>query len=423
MYFRFLCSALVVSLLLPVACDASNDKRRRDDEDEGQDEKDTDDLVDALVTFIDECPPWSTYSKYEPASQNNSARVAIEANVQEQAANRALTLNQGALEACIAALASCRIDLRDTESPCARVFQGQRRSGEDCDSDQECVDGLVCLGDDLRCGVCGAPPSGGESCDKDPDPDVEVEGTCADGFVCDTSDTGSLVCRAALADGAACDPGTGRCHEGSYCNDLLEDPVCVSYSDPPKKAGDPCQSERGCGDIETGLTCQRSVCVEMEVAQRGEGCDPSTTNPLVWCIDQFTDNICDPSEDNALGGICKALPSAGRPCILGTCADTALCNEDGLCVALPRVDEPCIDYSCADGLICNDDVDPAVCTQPPTGGETCIAYQCDEDSTCNDDNLCEPLPQVGGACDFSCADDLICRDGTCVQFEDTLCAE
>jgi hypothetical protein len=200
------------------------------------------------------------------------------------------------------------------------VCTAQQPAGGPCLTDQECDNGLQCLGSH-----CVAPAALGAPCGSDVAP-------CAFGYIC--AGTGF----------PATQPGTCRSVEEVYS--LAVGQPCELFGEAQ------CQTALVCAldmlDFQAGMvsgTCAQRV-------SSGAACRVSLPNQCP------VSDYCATAE-GALEGACAPLPAMGSPC-----ADTALgelCGEGfaceaGICSPLAHLgescmtDEVCLSDRCGDGV-------------------------------------------------------------------------
>ncbi len=283
-------------------------------------------------------------------------------------------------------------------------------TGEKCNADGECKDGVAIELPNEACLQCGCDPATGVFCQA-----REAGTLCSDGDCCSTGDRCT-----------ACAPG---------------DPGCNEYGIQCLGEGDPCDDGNACTSDSCECTDGDPVCGNTQLAD-GTFCelDPNACNEQDTCqagqcvqgepLDLSDDNPC--TRDRCVKGeVVHELLNEGQ------CDDGEPCTTDdhcslGSCVGGPRVVcdlPPCASsVSCVDGTGCVPVWIPAgtVCDD----GDACTqGDQCAEDHTCmptqttdpDDGNQCtidscdrltgqvRHTPRVG-ACDDS---DLCTTDDTC----------
>jgi hypothetical protein len=274
-----------------------------------------------------------------------------------------------------------------------------RASGQPCEQDQDCDDGLWCNGDEYcsnsfcrsstrDCSIV-ADSCNDAGCDEDADqcaPAPVADGTgCDDGLYCTTDDE----CAGGVCTGQArdCSEAAAECVAG-VCDEAGR--ACVGQ---PIADGDLCDDGQYCSVNErcSGGTCGGGQPRDCTAAGGGcvdgicdENADQCTGDPLIAgtpCNDaQFctVNDSCD-----GLGsclGDARDCSGLSNQCNQGGCDDAA-----DQCVALPVNDGS----ACDDGLYC-------------TSGETCLAGNCaGSDRDCDDGDTCtlDACDEANDACD------------------------
>lgn len=246
----------------------------------------------------------------------------------------------------------CQEGLRCTDFGIVGVCALRSREGENCFSDGECADGLICNYEE---GQCAPGAKSGEACAY-ADPMNPIPGTelvrCADGLTCHPT---AFVCA-----GGFCSPGSpcfdtvsdSDCPESTFCvGNFFTQPSCQQ----PGLVGAPCSKPDDCGSNYCDPFDE--ICAELLPA--GGSC--------------FDNNEC--SSGFCSGGLCAPSYGVGQPCTSGF-------NEecfDGYCDAATTV---CTAYAaeggpCPNGTECDPEADlfcvDAVCLkQPFPNGTTCF---------------------------------------------------
>jgi hypothetical protein len=205
--------------------------------------------------------------------------------------------------------------------------------------------------------------------------------------------------------------------------------------------GDPCLSVGGVSLTNLGDTCKHDlvcgggVCVEWPDS-KGDIChDIGVCPPGLGCIDPDADGVltcetpadaggdCNPHDFaagcgpdlfcNPTSKSCAALPSAGSPCLAGTCASGNFCLLE-ICSVLPTAGQQCPQGVCADGLEC--DFTNNTCVALPGAGLPCSnGFGCAAGLVCGIAGTCEQPPA------FVCS---VPHDlGLCVYQSDGICDE
>ncbi len=292
--------------------------------------------------------------------------------------------NQDNMSACREAITGAQCKLLATgfvPEICQDVFEGNAQQGQECFTEVECQEGLICASAGRCPGLCEEP-------NGLPDDafDCGVAG-CLDGFFCDGS-----VCREVLSEGEGCPNDDDACEGDLFCGRDVDDPRLLCRA--PKAQGEACFTRSGC---QSGLSCQ---IVTTQTNERT--CEPARTE----------EGECFDKEECAEGLVCER--NAGR------------------CVS-PRVEgETCFEASdCGEGLYCwfeftPEDLQTGVCREDRKVGvgqdEPCnpLVDRCRLGLFCRaGDNIglgqCEVLPDVGEACaDFTRNLNEECRTGSCV---------
>lgn len=152
--------------------------------------------------------------------------------------------------------------------------QPLKQAGGVCFSDQECAQGLECLGD-----TCQAGPAEGAPC---------IDTECALPLYCEPA---SMTCKKLPREGEACDLDVGACALGLVCN--ANSKTCT----PPGGVGSPCSFDFFGGGCASGA----------------------------WCdIDVMT-----------FEGTCQATKANGNACSTDSECQSLYCSQDGTCVAEP----------------------------------------------------------------------------------------
>lgn len=176
------------------------------------------------------------------------------------------------------------------------------------------------------------------------------------------------------------------------------DTYCAAYHGDLSVGADctmPVENQPTWSDCASGLWCLAGVCqdpcgadgVHLGVGdacrnEMGESLGDCDAQPGLWC--DFETSAC------------IMLPGVGEPCYGSeVCGPGAVCDWSGpeaLCVAAPGEGEACT-YLCDAGFYCNgvDGVE-GTCVAWPSAGQPCVQGSCSEGNFCNETDTCELLP-------------------------------
>ena len=149
------------------------------------------------------------------------------------------------MAACIAELvdSQCDVDLEQLFSTCDSAFVGQVAQGEQCEYNQVCQDGQVCVFSDACPGQCAPAPAETEAC-------TQSTG-CSDDLICHNQ-----TCKPALSLGSSCDDDGVPCAAGLFCkaNLLSGSSSCDTLNTNPVGRGQTCDLNGG-PFCTSGLSC------------------------------------------------------------------------------------------------------------------------------------------------------------------------
>lgn len=323
-----------------------------DDDDDGGEEGEgeggdpAEALADAAIDYLNRCgigftDPDSFGAQAEPIlfeSLFGDIEEAFRAQLLAQFASDAVTIDAGAVAACIAAIdaAPCDDDDPGEIDACDQAITGTLAEGDACAFDTECSDGLSCFvaadaADD--CGSCEPESAEGESCvNRDCADDLD----CIDNICAPEQGGGG---QALFEVGDACDP------DGDECELFDTGLACV---------------DNGAGGNE---------CVPAVIVQVGETCDTGTRQR--YCENSASVSFC--VDDGTGVGECTDRPGPGEECLLTLLCDQtiAVCDQ-GTCEAGGAAGDGCDadnPFSCQVGLQCGDDATCApflTLDDPPT---------------------------------------------------------
>lgn len=304
----------------------------------------------------------------------------------DRACNSAL-INPGPVGRCTPSAMAVEADPCDPNE----MFRGKQAVGEECDGPWECADGLRCVDFGIA-GVCALRADEGENCFSDEECDEGLicnyeEGLCRPGALsgeaCAYADPMNPIPGTELvrcADGLTCDPvanvcAGGFCAPGSPCFDTFDDSDCPdSYycvgnfvtqpsCQQPGLAGAPCSKPEDCS---TGY-CDPFDEICANLLATGDACNGN---------EECTSGFCS-------GGLCQPSVGPGDPCpsLFDEECDGGFCNSAGampVCEAYVGENGACptgAECDPGDELFCVD----AVCLrQPFPNGTTCFdSFQCE----------------------------------------------
>ncbi|MBD3310523.1 hypothetical protein GF351_04850 [Candidatus Woesearchaeota archaeon] len=296
----------------------------------------------------------------------------------------------------------------------------------ECDSDDDCAEGEVCMAWGLGTLVlgCGCFPEGTESCETSADCDAGLvccEGVCAefccdnepcftrccgygsgaycapsDDFECCTSDTDCIDDNHCTDD--SCDPVTGIClHEPITCEESPPNPCTDQACDPAtgcefNPIPDCCYSDRQCDDNDP---CTFDECVENECENE------MTYDPSSECCDHDTGEIV-PFCPTSSGPVCCA---EGTDCVIEsemTLAASATTSDStsGTGECKTPCEKECWPTGDEYKVCCEDENGNIQCETPPAGSDWIADDVCDDcpsntQECVNDDgwssNCCDEL--------------------------------
>ncbi|MGN6108684.1 MAG: hypothetical protein ACTHU0_26495 [Kofleriaceae bacterium] len=152
-------------------------------------------------------------------------------------------------------------------------------------------------------------------------------------------------------------------------------------------------------------TCCGGTCIPSAFAAPGEPCEADR--------DCVSEHFCGPDRT------CHGLSTPGQSCRRDAHCDHGLACigatelQEGTCRKLPAIGESCPYLRCAElGATCN-----AAQRCVPVGlpGAPCVAdSDCSPFTLCGTSGTCVDVPGRGMPCDFRCAGEAWCSEGTCV---------
>ncbi len=290
-------------------------------------------------------------------------------------------------------LAACAVVFGAAAGCSFDIEPGSQLAGQQCSSDEDCADGLVCS-DRICRPTAGDSPwgSGADAGEPDAGEPECCEGGCADGQICND-------CTCVDYDPNTCDYQDQPCNmtgqevNGFLCMDYdgMGQSRCMGFCDP--------------GAPEPDSTCPdpSSHCSFAEPTDPEGLCLSSCTidgpcaDDEMRCIyydTGFGDGICHPvTQENPIGSDCNPQEPL-------SCADQALCME-GTCM------QSCRPFhgdgtDCADGYCVPMDAQFGVCREDVSdgqGGCTMEGGTCGEDATvCDADDLSQDELQCAESC-------------------------
>lgn len=259
------------------------------------------------------------------------------------------------------------------KSACGGTCADRKKSGDPCETSDDCEGTLLCAAG--FCATQAAPLAAkGESCAKV---------TCAAGLYCSGGFDGS-VCKDLSTEGQPCDFGP-QCAGDLSCVSNDGPNVCTKSGKEGDSCTSPSMADTGKDGCAKGLICGTEVTVKgpamkcQPVRKLGEAC--------------VSDFQCGGIDAGCVASKCAILPGKGGACTPSdpmkgkyfVCLPSLVCDPTSLkCDTPPAAGKPCVEGKCADGLVCVEDV-------------------------------CQPLPVKGAACNFECATPFECDNGTCVD--------
>ena len=184
--------------------------------------------------------------------------------------------------------------------------------------------------------------------------------------------------------GEACFDGFGECVEG-----VCRGATCPRTCQARAEAGEACLTDVEC---KAGLRCVSPLLGGARICTAA-GLDGAS------CA---TDGDC-ATDFHCTNRTCRALPSAGQPCLAGRCASTAWCDlAQAQCAPRKALHEPCEPGQCDRGLLC--DVTELRCIPEVavSGGPCTLQQACPAGQFCSAaagvDGVCTAVLDVDGAC-------------------------
>jgi hypothetical protein len=332
----------------------------------------------------------------------NEGRVDVDAGAVRECADATSDRNCNSPVITMGPVGRCTPSATEVEAnPCDpnEMFRGKQTVGEECDGPWECKEGLRCADFGIA-GVCALRAAKGQNCFSD--------GECNDGLICDFE---SGQCQPGALSGEACAytdplspiPGTElvRCADGLTC-----DPVAFVC------AGGFCSPGSPCFDVFSDSDCPESFyCVGNFVTQ--PSCQqPGLTGAPCSKSDDCATNYCDPFDE-----ICGDLLATGESCFDNTECSSGFCSG-GLCQPSFAVGQPCasgFDEECQDGY-CDIAMAAPVCTAYASEDGPCpTGAECDpEDDLFCVDAVCLRQPFPNGT---TCFDSFQCESRACYMGE------
>lgn len=212
-------------------------------------------------------------------------------------------------------------------------------SGDTCQFDDECGDGLACDPGTSTCQAPPAPIANGQSCDPAADACASFCSVCAPAEA-----GGALACRDRGAAGAYCEDDD-HCRNGFICDPQTSACVVEPVVDGPD-LGAACDPD--------GPACDEGECVEgtCVAGVENDPCDPSFPACQAGLV-------CDADAADPSKGVCVPAPATGEACIDGQCNGGDFCNAQDQCEALHAAgeacggDEECVSGTCLNAGVCS----------------------------------------------------------------------
>lgn len=279
----------------------------------------------------------------------------------------------------------CREGLRCIDFGIAGVCALRAKQNENCFSDSECAEDLIC---DWESGTCQPGALSGETC-AFADPMNPLPGTetirCAEGLTCDPA---SSVCTG------------GFCAPGSSCVDIFNDSDCP-------------ETYFCVGNFEVSHTCQQPG-AESSPCTKPADCQSNFCNPIEETCGSLLgvgESCFDGSECSSgfcSGGLCSPSVSAGSAC---PSFDNDEC-QDGYCDSTDPVMPTCQGYV-GEGMACPTGVECDPEAELQCVDATCLRTPFPNGTTCFDGIQCESLACYNGECTAGAVIGAPCRtDGT-----------
>jgi hypothetical protein len=305
------------------------------------------DLVIELIGGRERCP--AVLKRILQSDPRNRERM-------RELARGSLTLNDRALEACLAFQRSCSLAERDIFQPCREVLEGTVERGGSCRFDDECAGDAYCtaaagagcpgtcaprLPAGSACGRDGDCAGRYSRCDSDSTTGIEtcrdltvVEGVALGARCGDTSATevgvcrpelwcgdgggGQRVCRELIAPGGPCQGDFDVCAAGYFCNGEGPPGACQPVT--IAREGELCDiaALTAC-DLYGGLFCVAGRCERTGDGEVGTRCGTDTFNCDLGLHCDRTTDTCQP--ELAPGESCTSR----LQCSSGTCGNDSRC--------------------------------------------------------------------------------------------------
>ena len=303
----------------------------------------------------------------------------------------------------------------DVLADCPGAIVPQRRQGDACVSDHECVDGLYCRKNNETCpGACTPFAKSGDAC--------PFGARCAADLFCSSG-----ICRPMGADGAAC-ASMEDCGPIVFC---IDSPTCKDDNLWCDLAAGVCKKGVGvgasCGPLKSGAVTSSAECAD------GLWCDNVSDQTGVCRVFGGEGSPCKDFEGCDAGFRCAGYVPGGTGAALGKCTPLAglagACQINSDCQAgLRCLTDACVapvafgascrtDADCQAGLACPNQR----CVHARYPGDPCG----DADSTCVSGlcrgSVCQTHAKLGQACmvGTDCATN-DCSGGKCIDF--SVCA-
>ncbi len=261
--------------------------------------------------------------------------------------------------------------------------ENRRGEGGQCDSNQECRDGLSCaLGQCRRECSNDNNCNGDEFCnlggcfDKLPNGDACVENRVCQTNICDVTCTECV--------------NNGNCSANQYCEIVVGG---QNSCENRRGVGGQCDSNQECN---SGLLCSFGTCKTQ--CSRDSNCNSDEFCNAGVCDDKVPNGSVCVEDRVCQSDICNGVVC--RQCEVGRgCNSNQFCNGDGNCQTKLGNGSVCVENRVCSSGICNG----VVCR------ECRIGQGCDSDEFCNGDGACQNTLGNGSAC----VEDRVCSSGIC----------